>query len=157
MRVKKERKKQKQNTYNHQRVCTLVASAYLRPVRGCIRAGCEVAAAAAGCLGLLTFVLLFANSKRMVCGISGSNLTPCCKYIEPYISNMHQGGWYGIVMEVGERIFFVLEVFKEYLLAFFKLVCCYKGYTEFVVKKIRLLETNKRQEIKQKTGIYSIM
>ena len=53
--------------------------AYLRPVRGCIRAGCEVAAAAAGCLGLLTFVLLFANSKRMVCGISGSNLTPCCK------------------------------------------------------------------------------
>lgn len=46
--------------------------AYLRPVRGCIRAGCEVAAAAAGCLGLLTFVLLFANSKRMVCGISGS-------------------------------------------------------------------------------------
>ena len=31
------------------------------------------------CLGLLTFVLDLANSRRMVWGRSGSNLTPCCK------------------------------------------------------------------------------
>ena len=30
-------------------------------------------------LGLLTFVLDLANSKRIVWGRSGSNLTPCCK------------------------------------------------------------------------------
>ena len=29
-------------------------------------------------LGLLTLVLDLANSSRMVCGRSGSNLTPCC-------------------------------------------------------------------------------
>jgi hypothetical protein len=40
-----------------------------------------VVAAAACCLGLLTFVLLLANSRRMVWGMSGSNLTPCCKKI----------------------------------------------------------------------------
>lgn len=71
-----ERGCEKTYVYSASEFC---GGAYLRPVRGCIRAGCEVAAAAAGCLGLLTFVLLFANSKRMVCGISGSNLTPCCK------------------------------------------------------------------------------
>lgn len=57
----------------------VVCKGYLRPVRGCIRVGCVLAALAACCLGLLTFVLLLANSSRMVCGMSGSNLTPCCK------------------------------------------------------------------------------
>lgn len=52
---------------------------YLRPVRGCIKVGCVLAALAACCLGLLTLVLLLANSSRIVCGMSGSNLTPCCK------------------------------------------------------------------------------
>jgi hypothetical protein len=54
---------------------------YLRPaVSGCINAGCA-AAVAWGCgFGLLTFVLLFANSKRIVWGISGSKRTPCCNF-----------------------------------------------------------------------------
>lgn len=53
---------------------------YLRPVSGCINAGCVAVVAALGCgLGLLTFVLLLANSKRIVWGISGSKRTPCCK------------------------------------------------------------------------------
>lgn len=53
---------------------------YLRPVSGCINAGCEAVVAVLGCgLGLLTFVLLLANSKRIVWGISGSKRTPCCK------------------------------------------------------------------------------
>lgn len=52
---------------------------YLRPVRGCIKVGCVLAALAGCCLGLLTFVLLLANSSRIVWGMSGSNLTPCCK------------------------------------------------------------------------------
>ena len=51
---------------------------YSRPVRGCSNVGWG--AAAGGelfcCLGLLTFVLLLANSSRIVCGMSGSNLTP---------------------------------------------------------------------------------
>lgn len=52
---------------------------YLRPVSGCINAGCAAVVAVLGCgFGLLTFVLLFANSKRIVWGISGSKRTPCC-------------------------------------------------------------------------------
>lgn len=31
------------------------------------------------CFGLFTFVLLLANSSRMVCGRSGSKRMPCCK------------------------------------------------------------------------------
>lgn len=56
-----------------------ISAVYLRPVRGCIKVGCVLAALAACCLGLLTLVLLLANSSLMVCGMSGSNLTPCCK------------------------------------------------------------------------------
>ena len=60
---------------------------YLRPVSGCTSGACETAAAAAaaaaedgdGCLGLLTLVLLLANSSLMVWGKSGSKRTPCCK------------------------------------------------------------------------------
>lgn len=53
---------------------------YLRPVSGCINAGCAAGAAVATAgFGLLTFVLLLANSSRIVCGISGSNRTPCCE------------------------------------------------------------------------------
>lgn len=54
---------------------------YLRPVSGCIRPWCVlgVTFALAGCFGLLTLVLLLANSSRMVCGMSGSNRTPCCR------------------------------------------------------------------------------
>lgn len=53
---------------------------YLRPVRGCINAGCAAGAAVATAgFGLLTFVLLLANSSRMVCGMSGSKRTPCCE------------------------------------------------------------------------------
>lgn len=55
------------------------SAVYLRPVRGCIKVGCVLAALAGCCLGLLTLVLLLANSSLMVCGMSGSNLTPCCK------------------------------------------------------------------------------
>lgn len=55
---------------------------YLRPVSGCINAGCAAVVAVLGCgFGLLTFVLLLANSKRIVCGISGSNRTPCCNIL----------------------------------------------------------------------------
>ena len=46
---------------------------------GCTSGGCVRAGGATICLGLLTFVLDFANSNRMVWGRSGSNLTPCCK------------------------------------------------------------------------------
>lgn len=57
-----------------------VLQQYLRPVRGCINAGCAAGAAVATAgLGLLTFVLLLANSNRIVCGMSGSNRTPCCE------------------------------------------------------------------------------
>lgn len=53
---------------------------YLRPVSGCINAGCAAGAAVATAgFGLLTFVLLLANSSRIVCGMSGSNRTPCCE------------------------------------------------------------------------------
>ena len=66
-----------------------VLVSYLRPVRGCTSGGCDTAAAAwaaacaaaaeAGliCLGLLTFVLLLANSSLIVWGRSGSKRTPC--------------------------------------------------------------------------------
>lgn len=47
---------------------------------GCINAGCAAGAAVATAgFGLLTFVLLLANSSRIVCGMSGSNRTPCCE------------------------------------------------------------------------------
>lgn len=49
------------------------------PVSGCMRVGCELVRLAEGCLGLLTLVLLFANSSLIVCGISGSKRTPCCR------------------------------------------------------------------------------
>lgn len=73
--------------YNkHIRDCARMGSGewntcYLRPVSGCIRPWCVlgVTFALAGCFGLLTFVLLLANSSRMVCGMSGSNRTPCCR------------------------------------------------------------------------------
>ncbi len=61
---------------------------YLRPVRGCTRGAWVTAAAAAaaaaedgvGCFGLLTLVLLFANSSLIVWGRSGSKRTPCCNH-----------------------------------------------------------------------------
>ena len=50
---------------------------------GCTRGGCDMEVTgltrADWLLGLLTFVLDLANSKRIVWGRSGSNLTPCCK------------------------------------------------------------------------------
>lgn len=57
----------------------VLSRCYLRPVSGCTSGGCVRAGGATICLGLLTFVLDFANSNRMVWGRSGSNLTPCCK------------------------------------------------------------------------------
>lgn len=57
-------------------------SVYLRPVSGwTASAGCVAAAGGDDCcFGLLTLVLLFANSSRMVCGRSGSKRTPpCCR------------------------------------------------------------------------------
>ena len=51
---------------------------YLRPVRGCTMGCCVTALVFTICLGLLTLVLDLANSNLMVCGRSGSNLTPCC-------------------------------------------------------------------------------
>jgi hypothetical protein len=59
------------------------------PVRGCTSGACDTAAAAAaaatedgdGCFGLLTLVLLLANSSLMVWGKSGSKRTPCCKIV----------------------------------------------------------------------------
>lgn len=61
---------------------SFVFCVYLRPVSGCINAGCVAVVAVLGCgFGLLTFVLLLANSKRIVCGISGSNRTPCCNFV----------------------------------------------------------------------------
>ena len=70
---------------------------YLRPVSGCTRGewACDMEAAAAaaaaaedgdGCLGLLTLVLLLANSSLMVWGKSGSKRTPCCNFTN--FSNM---------------------------------------------------------------------
>jgi hypothetical protein len=59
---------------------------YLRPVRGCTSGGCVIVPAmVAGlcCLGLLTLVLLLANSSLIVWGRSGSNLTPCWKREKP--------------------------------------------------------------------------
>ena len=50
----------------------------LRPGNGCIIVGWGAAAGGSCGLGLLTLVLLLANSSLMVCGMSGSNLTPCC-------------------------------------------------------------------------------
>jgi len=51
------------------------------PVSGCTRGGCDMEVTgltrADWVLGLLTFVLDLANSKRIVWGRSGSNLTPC--------------------------------------------------------------------------------
>merc|ERR1719412_1542080 len=47
------------------------------PVRGCTMGCCVTALVFTICLGLLTLVLDLANSSLMVCGRSGSNLTPC--------------------------------------------------------------------------------
>ena len=55
-----------------------VRGCYLRPVRGCTMGCCVTALVFTICLGLLTLVLDLANSNLMVCGRSGSNLTPCC-------------------------------------------------------------------------------
>ena len=44
--------------------------------RGCRKVGCVEAGCGDCCLGLATLVLLLANSKRSVCGMSGSNRTP---------------------------------------------------------------------------------
>lgn len=52
---------------------------YLRWVRGCMRVWWAGATVALGCFGLLTLVLLLANSRRIVWGKSGSNRTPCCR------------------------------------------------------------------------------
>ena len=49
-----------------------------RPGKGCIIAGWGAAAGGSCGLGLLTLVLLLANSSLMVCGMSGSKRTPCC-------------------------------------------------------------------------------
>lgn len=88
---------------------------YLRPVSGCTSGCCETAAAAdiaaaaaaeealaiefrlfcccCCCLGLLTLVLLFANSSRIVWGRSGSNRTPCCNGKQrKTFKRCHQGG-----------------------------------------------------------------
>ena len=50
---------------------------YLRPASGCMSVGCVAAGCGDCCLGLVTLVLLLANSSLRVCGKSGSNLTPC--------------------------------------------------------------------------------
>ncbi len=58
-----------------------MVGANLRPVNAAAADGCrKVVMGGAGgddCFGFDTFVLLFANSSRIVCGRSGSNLTPC--------------------------------------------------------------------------------
>ena len=53
-----------------------VVIGYLRPVMGWISVGWVAAGWGLCCLGLVTFVLLFANSNLNVCGRSGSNRTP---------------------------------------------------------------------------------
>lgn len=53
--------------------------AHLRPVSGWMIVGCVAAGCGDCCLGLVTFVLLLANSSLRVCGRSGSNLMPCYK------------------------------------------------------------------------------
>ena len=60
-------------------------------MRGCTSCGWVMdVAIVAGiiCFGLLTLVLLLANSNRMVWGRSGSNRTPCCKH-----NWNRKGGW----------------------------------------------------------------
>ena len=52
---------------------------YLRPVSGCTSGGWVTACGARICLGVETLVFDLANSRRIVWGRSGSNLTPCCK------------------------------------------------------------------------------
>ena len=73
----------------------VLSRCYLRPVSGCTSGGCVRAGGATICLGLLTFVLDFANSNRMVWGRSGSNLTPCCKknWCETQVLVLHS--WLG--------------------------------------------------------------
>ena len=81
---------------------------YLRPVSGCTSGACETAAAAAaaaaedgdGCLGLLTLVLLLANSSLMVWGKSGSKRTPCCKRWLPF---MHQQ-WKQVLRKLKKKL-----------------------------------------------------
>ena len=67
---------------------------HLRPVNGCIAsAGCVATAGGDDCcLGLLTLVLLLANSRRIVCGRSGSKRIPC--YMTNHITfNKHIISW----------------------------------------------------------------
>lgn len=71
-----------------------MATTDLRPGKGCIMVGCGAAAGGSCCFGLLTFVLLFANSSRMVWGMSGSNLTPCCSGIQRQPLKISHCGFY---------------------------------------------------------------
>ena len=85
--LKKDCMHENKNARNLERI-SIHCVKYLRPVSGCTRGECcDTAAAAAaaaaaedgdGCLGLLTLVLLLANSSLMVWGKSGSKRTPCC-------------------------------------------------------------------------------
>ncbi len=51
---------------------------YSRPARCWMSCGCAAGGCGDCCFGLVTLVLLLANSRRRVCGRSGSNRTPCC-------------------------------------------------------------------------------
>ena len=85
---------------------------YLRPVSGCTSGAWETAAAAAaaaaedgeGCLGLLTLVLLLANSNLMVWGKSGSKRTPCCKEFR------HESYQTEIAKKSSEAFFYTLVI-----------------------------------------------
>ena len=88
----------------------------LRPVRGCTSWGWVMdVAIVAGiiCFGLLTFVLLLANSNRMVWGRSGSNRTPCCKH-----NWNRKGGWCWVKRCFGDaRCYFLCFVTCYFLRA----------------------------------------
>ena len=90
---------------------------YLRPVSGCTRGewACDTAAAAAaaaaaedgdGCLGLLTLVLLLANSSLMVWGKSGSKRTPCCNLTN--FSNMWKQLYFFLNQEIYIYSFYLI-------------------------------------------------
>ena len=93
---------------------------YLRPVSGCTRGewACDTAAAAAaaaaaedgdGCLGLLTLVLLLANSSLMVWGKSGSKRTPCCNLTN--FSDMWKQLYFFLNLEI--YIYFFHLIFQK--------------------------------------------
>jgi hypothetical protein len=96
---------------------------YLRPASGCIRDGWVVAAVAC-CLGLLTFVLLLANSRRIVWGMSGSNLTPCCKKIEKRGEGKERKNWYLIKHKKNYKNLFLLQNYFGCLLVEEVCTCC---------------------------------